>query len=69
MFILKFVYFERESARPSASGGGAEGEEEKESQAAPVLAVQSAVWGSVSRTMRSSPEPKPTRFLYRIVKC
>ena len=49
-FPLKFIYFERD--RNSASRGGAEREDERESRAGPALSVQSPARGSNPRTMR-----------------
>ena len=58
--LVSFIYFEagRESERENVSRGGAEIEGEKESQAGPMLSVQSLMWGLNSRSVRSWPEPK-----------
>ena len=40
------------------SGGGAESEGERESQAGPALSAWIPMWGPISRTERSRPEPK-----------
>ena len=56
-----FIYFEskRERERESTSRGGAEREAERECQADSTLSTQSWMQGSILRTVRSWPEPKP----------
>ena len=49
LFIFKFIYFERERM----TRGGAEREGERESQAGSAPSVQSPMWGSNPRTVKS----------------
>ena len=49
------------------SRGGAERQGDRGSQAGPTLSVQSPMQGSISRTVRSWPEPKPrVRYLNQL---
>ena len=50
-----FIYFERERERQreQANKGGLDRGREREYQAGSVLSVQSLMWGSISRTVRS----------------
>ena len=47
------LFCEREAERASMSGGGAEDEGERESQAGASLSAQSRTWGSISGCVRS----------------
>ena len=62
--FLKFIYFER-----ARDGGGAEREEDRESEAGSVLTAESPMRGSNLQTVRSWPEPKSDPQLTEPPRC
>ena len=46
-FEFTYLFSEKESACASMSGGGAESDGKRESQAGSALSVQSLMWGSI----------------------